>query len=139
MWRKDLDPAVKTKLYTFLMSYGRIGSDDELKTAKGILGDLLWAAFRPSSDSQLIPIRILEANKSLMKVQGDEKLAADDKSKQVEALRAEIGKLEEMQKKAESDQFQKRAAAFVEADKAGNQDELKKMIAEFAASFATTH
>ena len=139
VWRKDLDPAVKTKLYTFLMSYGRIGSDDEIKTAKGILGDLIWAAFRPSSDSQLIPIRILEANKSLMKVQSDEKLAADEKSKQVEALRAEIGKLEEMQKKAESDQFQKRAAAFIEADKSGNQDELKKMIAEFAASIATTH
>src|SRR6516165_5349530 len=28
VWRKDLDPAVKTKLYTFLMSYGRIGSND---------------------------------------------------------------------------------------------------------------
>jgi phosphonate ABC transporter binding protein len=25
VWRKDLDPAVKTKLYTFLLSYGRIG------------------------------------------------------------------------------------------------------------------
>jgi len=27
MWRKDLDPAVKGKLYTFLMSYGHIGTD----------------------------------------------------------------------------------------------------------------
>src|SRR6516164_8401680 len=31
VWRKDLDPAVKTKLYTFLLSYGRIGSADEIK------------------------------------------------------------------------------------------------------------
>jgi phosphonate transport system substrate-binding protein len=139
VWRKDLDPAVKTKLYTFLLSYGRIGTDDEIKTAKGILADLIWAPFRPSSDNQLIPIRVLEANKNLMKVQGDEKLAADEKSKQVAAIRAEIAKLEEMQKKAESDQFQKRVAAFVETDKAGNQDELKKMIADFAAGTATTH
>jgi len=123
VWRKDLDAAVKTKLYTFLLSYGRIGTDDETKAAKGILGDLLWAPFRPSSDNQLIPIRVLEANKNLMKVQGDEKLSADEKSKQVAAIRAEIAKLEEMQKKAESDQFQKRVATFVETDKAGNQDD----------------
>ena len=57
VWRKDLDPAVKTKLYTFLLSYGRIGSDSDIKTAKGILADLIWSPFRPSSDNQLIPIR----------------------------------------------------------------------------------
>ena len=44
-----------------------------------------------------------------------------------------------MQKKAETDPFQKRVAAFVEADKAGNQDELNKMIAEFAAGSSSTH
>src|SRR5215471_2811386 len=39
VWRKDLDPAVKAKLYTFLLSYGRIGSNDETKTAKQVLAD----------------------------------------------------------------------------------------------------
>jgi phosphonate transport system substrate-binding protein len=139
VWRKDLDPAVKTKLYTFLLSYGRIGSDSEINAAKGVLADLIWAPFRPSSDNQLIPIRVLETNKNLMKVQADEKLSADEKGRQVKALRDEIAKLEEMQKKAESGPFQNRAAAFIEADKAGNQDELNKMIAEFAAGASTTH
>jgi len=139
VWRKDLDPAVKTKLYTFLLSYGRIGSDSDIKTAKGVLADLIWSPFRPSSDSQLIPIRVLEANKNLMKAQADEKLSADEKARQVATIRADIEKLEEMQKKAESDQFQKRVAAFIEADKAGNQDELNKMIAEFAAGSSNTH
>src|SRR5499425_3646634 len=37
VWRKDLDPAVKTKLYTFLLSYGRIGSDDEIKAAREMI------------------------------------------------------------------------------------------------------
>jgi phosphonate transport system substrate-binding protein len=82
---------------------------------------------------------VLEANKSLMKAQSDEKLSADEKAKQVAAIRADIAKLEEMQKKADGDAFQQRVAAFLEADKAGNQDELKKMIAEFAAGIATTH
>jgi hypothetical protein len=99
VWRKDLDPAVKTKLYTFLLSYGRIGSDAEIKAAKAILGDLVWSTFQPSSDNQLIPIRVLEANKSLMKIQGDDKLSADEKSSQIAAIRADIAKLEEMQKR----------------------------------------
>src|SRR6516165_4903456 len=34
VWRKDLDPAVKTKLYTFLLSYGRIGSSEDIAAAK---------------------------------------------------------------------------------------------------------
>src|SRR5215469_13891589 len=139
VWRKDLDPAVKTKLYSFLLSYGRIGSDDEIAAAKAILANLVWSTFQPSSDHQLIPIRLLEANKTLMRVQGDDKLAADEKSSQIAAIRADIAKLEEMQKKADSDEFHSRAAAFLEADKAGRQDELKKMIAEFAAGAATTH
>jgi phosphonate transport system substrate-binding protein len=139
VWRKDLDPAVKTKLYTFLMSYGRIGSDEEIKGAKAVLANLIWSPFHPSSDNQLIPIRILEANKSLMKVQGDEKLSQEEKSREIAAIRAEISMLEEREKKAEADGFQRRAAAFVEADKAGRQDELKKMIAEFAAGSPGTH
>src|SRR5262249_12527310 len=139
VWRKDLDAAVKVKVYTFLASYGRIGSPDEIKAAKAILADLVWSPFNPSSDHQLIPIRILEANKNLMKVQADDKLAAEEKAKQVAAIRAEIAKLQEEQKAAEADPFQKRVAAFIEADKAGNQAELKKMIAEFAAGLANTH
>ena len=139
MWRKDLDPAVKTKLYTFLLGYGRIGSDDEIKAAKAVLAALVWSPFHPSSDNQLIPIRVLEANKNLMKVQADEKLSADEKSKQVRAIRADISKLGELQKKAETDPFQERAAAFIAADKAGQQDKLKTMIAEFAAGTSTTH
>ena len=139
VWRKDLDPAVKTKLYTFLMSYGRIGSDEEIKGAKTILANLVWSPFHPSSDNQLLPIRILEANKSLMKVQGDEKLSQEEKSREIAAIRAEIAMLEDREKKADGDEFQRRAAAFLEADKAGRQDELKKMIAEFAAGTPGTH
>jgi phosphonate transport system substrate-binding protein len=139
MWRKDLDPAVKTKLYTFLMGYGRIGTSDEIKTARQILSDLIWSPFHPSSDNQLLPIRLLEANKTLSKIQSDEKLSADEKATQVAAIRAEIAKIEEQQKKADGDSFQRQVAAFLDADKAGNQDELKKMIAEFAAGTAGTH
>jgi phosphonate transport system substrate-binding protein len=139
VWRKDLDPAVKTKLYTFLMGYGRVGTEDEMKTAKQILADLVWSPFHPSSDNQLLPIRLLEANKTLMKIQSDEKLSVEERSSQIAAIRAEIAKVEEAQKKADADSFQQRVTAFLEADKAGNQGELTKMIAEFAAGTAGTH
>ena len=74
-----------------------------------------------------------------MKVQGDEKLSQEEKSREIAAIRAEIAALEEREKKADGDDFQRRAATFLEADKAGRQDELKKMIAELAAGNSGTH
>jgi phosphonate transport system substrate-binding protein len=139
VWRKDLDPAVKTKLYTFLMSYGRIGSPDEIKTAKEILANLIWSPFNPSSDNQLLPIRKLELTKEKLKVEADAKLSDDEKAKNVKEFEAKLADVEAMTKKAEADGFRTRVVAFIDTDKAGNQDELKKMIAEFAANFASTN
>src|SRR5262249_51720064 len=50
IWRKDLDPALKAKLYTFLLSYGRFGSEAEINVARQMLADLIWSPFTPSSD-----------------------------------------------------------------------------------------
>jgi len=139
VWRKDLDPAVKAKLYTFIMSYGRIGTPDDVKTAREILANLIWSPFNPSSDNQLLPIRKLELTKEKLKVEADAKLSDEEKAKQVKDLEAQLAHIEELTKKAETDGFRTRVAAFIEADKAGSQDELKKMIAEFAANFASTN
>ncbi len=139
VWRKDLDPGVKTKLYTFLMSYGRFGSDDEVKADRTVLANLIWSPFNPSSDRQLIPIRKLAANKDLMKVEGDDKLAADEKATKVAEIKARIAKVEAAEKQLADDPYQKRVAAFIAADKAGDKASMQKMIAEFAAGFAGTN
>jgi phosphonate transport system substrate-binding protein len=139
MWRKDIDPAIKTKLYTFLLSYGRLGSEDEIKAAREILGNLLWSPFNPSSDRQLIPIRKLEANKDLMKVQGDDKLSDAEKQEKVAKFKAELTRIEQIEKQAETDPYQKRIAAFVAADKVGDKTAVQKLITEFAAGFAGTN
>jgi phosphonate transport system substrate-binding protein len=139
IWRKDLDPATKTKLYTFLLSYGRFGSDEQLKGEREVLANLIWSPFHPSSNRQLIAIRKLEANKDLMKVQGDDKLSDADKQDKVAKLKAELARIEQMEKQAETDPYQKRIAAFVAADHAGDKATVKKLIAEFAAGFAGTH
>ncbi len=132
MWRKDLAPAVKAKVYTFLMSYGRIGTPEEIKTAKTILANLIWSPFHPSNDNQLLSIRVLQANKDMMKINGNSKLSAAEKAAKIAPLQAAAKKYQEMGEKAEHSAFKKQLAAFEEADKAGNQAELKKMIAKFA-------
>jgi phosphonate transport system substrate-binding protein len=139
VWRKDLDPAVKTKLYTFLMSYGRFGTDDEVKADHEILTNLVWSPFHPSSDRQLIAVRKLEANKDLMKVQGDDKLSDAEKQEKVGKLKAELAKIGQMEKQAETDPYQKKVADFIKAEGAGDKATMKKMIADFAAGFTGTN
>jgi len=139
VWRKDLDPGVKTKLYSFLLSYGRFGSPEQIEAERTILANLIWSPFNPSSDRQLIPIRKLEANRDLMKVEADDKLAASEKAAKVAEIKDKIAKIEQLEKQADNDPFQKRVAAFVAADKAGDKDTMHKMIAEFAAGFAGTN
>src|SRR5262249_41994815 len=86
-----------------------------------------------------IPIRKLEANRDLMKVEADDKLAASEKAAKVAEIKDKIAKIEQLEKQADNDPFQKRVAAFVAADKARDKDTMHKMIAEFAAGFAGTN
>ncbi len=138
VWRKDLAADIKTRLYTWHMSYGRIGTPEEIAAARKVLAGMLRAPFNPSNNDQLLPIRILEANKSIMKINGDEKLSGDEKAAQLAPLQAELKKAQAETEKAEHSAFKKQVAAFVEADKAGDQASLKKMIGEFTATAVST-
>lgn len=139
VWRKDLAGDVKGKLMAWTLNYGRVGTPEEVANAKKVLAALQWAPLNPSTDRQLLPIRKLEANKDLLKTQGDDNLPAADKAARVAKLKAEIAKIDADEKAAQNDPQQKRIAAFIEAEKAGNPDAIKKMIAEFAAGSAGTH
>jgi phosphonate transport system substrate-binding protein len=138
MWRKDLDPAVKAKLYTFMMDYGRFGTADEVKKAREILANLVWSPFHPSNDNQLLPIRILEANKALMKINADDKLSAAEKAPKLAELQAEIKKWQEQSEKAEHSPYQKQLVTFFAAEKADNKEEMKKLIGQFTATAVNT-
>jgi phosphonate transport system substrate-binding protein len=138
MWRKDLAPAVKTKIYTFLLSYGRVGSPEKIAREKKVLANLIWSPFHPSNDNQLLPIRILEANKAMMKIKGDKGLSDAQKAAKIAPLQASIKKYQEQSEKAENSPFKAQLATFAAADKAGDQAKLKEMIGEFAANAAKT-
>lgn len=89
VWRKDLDAGLKKKIADWLLAYGK--TDSEKKT----LEELGWAPFKKSDNSQLLPIRQMEVNKEIMKLKGDEKVAAAEKATKLAELEkqfAEIGK-----------------------------------------------
>lgn len=96
VWRKDLDDTAKSKIMLFFMSYGRHGDVAEVKAEREVLNALGWAPFKPSSDAQLYPIRVLEITKSINKTKADETLPQADKDgklKELEAKKAEFEKL----------------------------------------------
>ncbi|MDP4823038.1 MAG: phosphonate ABC transporter substrate-binding protein [Aestuariivirgaceae bacterium] len=96
VWRKDLDQGTKDKLLSFFMGYGRHGSVEEVKAAREVLGVLRWQSFKPSSNSQLFPIRILELNKSINKISSDAAMSQADKDAKIAELKAQQAEIEKM-------------------------------------------
>ena len=89
VWRKDLDPAVKAKLKNFVLNYAK--TDPEEKRILGVIYN--YGGFRDSNNDQLIPIRQLELFRDRAKVQNDEKLAADEKTKQLAEIDRKLAAL----------------------------------------------
>jgi phosphonate transport system substrate-binding protein len=89
VWRKDLDPAVKAKLKTFVLGYAKTDPAE-----KAILKNIYnYGGFRDSNNDQLIPIRQLELFRDRAKALGDEKLSADEKTKVVAEIDRKLAAL----------------------------------------------
>lgn len=99
LWNKKLDQDTKDKIMTFFMSYGRIGAPEDVEEARKILAALQWAPFRPSSDAQLYPIRIMEITKQMFQVQADGSMAADEKAKKLKELEGQKAQYEDLMAK----------------------------------------
>jgi len=77
VWRKDLDPAVKAKLKTFVLGYAKTDPAE-----KAILKNIYsYGGFRESSNDQLIPIRQLELFRDRAKAESNDKLSADERTR----------------------------------------------------------
>jgi phosphonate transport system substrate-binding protein len=136
VWRSDLNPSIKVKLYNFLMGYGRLGTAEETTAARDVLAKLLWAPFHPSSDNQLLTVRMLEATKKLVAVRDNQKLPMDEKGKKIAAAIAEIAKIGAQRGKLAADPLEKQVDAFILAEKAGDTAEMKRLIKVFASRYA---
>ena len=86
LWNKELDQVTKDKVIAFFMGYGRQGTPDDVEKARAVLSALQWAPFRPSSDAQLYPIRIMEITKQIFQTQADDKMTAEEKTAKVKEL-----------------------------------------------------
>jgi len=89
VWRKDLDPAVKTKIKDFVLNYAK-NDPAEKAVLKNIYN---YGGFRESNNDQLIPIRQLELFKDRRKVEGDDKLSAAEKTKQLADIDKQLAAL----------------------------------------------
>lgn len=87
VWRKDLDAGVKQKVADWLFGYGKADSE------KLILEELGWAPFKKSDNTQLLPIRQMEVNRAIMKLQGDEKVSVEEKTAKLAELQKQFSDL----------------------------------------------
>ena len=77
VWRKDLDPAVKAKLKSFVLGYAKTDPAE-----KAILKNIYsYGGFRDSSNDQLIPIRQLELFRDRAKAESNDKLSPDERTR----------------------------------------------------------
>ncbi|WP_198947680.1 phosphonate ABC transporter substrate-binding protein [Haematobacter missouriensis] len=94
VWRKDMDTETKEKVRTFFLTYGTDKSTGDVAREREILAGLKWAPFRPSSDAQLLPIRVMEIQKSIVQTEADQSLSAADKAAKLEDLNARKARYE---------------------------------------------
>lgn len=89
VWRKDLDPAVKSKIRTFVLGYAKTDPAE-----KAILRNIYnYAGFRESNNDQLIPIRQLELYRDRVKVESDTKLSAAERTKMLADIDGKLAAL----------------------------------------------
>lgn len=89
VWSKDLPEETKAKLRDFVLTYGTDQSKGDVAHEKEVLAALEWAPFRASSNDQLLPIRVMELQKSIGQMQADPAKAAE-----VEKLQAQKAEYE---------------------------------------------
>ena len=89
VWRKDLDPAVKARIKSFVLGYAKTDPEE-----KAILKAIYnYGGFRDSNNDQLLPIRQLELAKDRARVETDDKLDAAARSKALADIDARLAAL----------------------------------------------
>ncbi|MHA6687132.1 phosphonate ABC transporter substrate-binding protein [Mesorhizobium sp. A556] len=99
VWRNDLPQEAKDKIKSFFLTYGTDQSKGDAAKEKEVLAGLNWAPFRASTNDQLLPIRVMELSKSIAKIEGDDKMSADEKKAAIAKLDAEKAGYEDLIKK----------------------------------------
>ncbi len=90
LWRGNLDEDLKAKIYYTVISFGRMGTPEQVRAEREILKQGGFRVFAPSSNLQLLPFREMEANKEILQMETDETMTEEEKAARTEELKAEI-------------------------------------------------
>jgi len=89
-WRPELDADLKAKLLSFFMTYGRLGTDEEVAEARENLAVIDMGPFIPSSNAQLWPFYEMDQIRQRMAIEGDETYSAEEKQAKIEEINTRI-------------------------------------------------
>jgi phosphonate transport system substrate-binding protein len=98
-WRPELNDDLKAKLMSFFMTYGRLGTDAEVKAARDALAVIDMGPFIPSSNAQLWPFYEMDQIRQRMSIEGDETFSEEEKAEKIAEINA---KIEEIRAAAEA-------------------------------------
>ncbi|MEO1198364.1 MAG: phosphonate ABC transporter substrate-binding protein [Pseudomonadota bacterium] len=95
VWRGDLPQSAKNQIYTFFMTFGRMGTPEEVAAERAILANLSdgWGPFVPSSNAQLYPIRQLALFRDRLTTEADDTLSDDEKAERIAEIDAQLDEL----------------------------------------------
>jgi phosphonate transport system substrate-binding protein len=92
VWRRDLDPELKSRLKAFFVAYGSTGPDAE-REKQTLLGIQKWIGFKASSNAQLIPIRQIDLFREKQKVETDTTLSDADRKTKLDEIDRKLSEL----------------------------------------------
>jgi phosphonate transport system substrate-binding protein len=90
VWRKDLPADVKTKIRTFVTSYG---TGAQAEREKENLKKITAAGFKPSDNRQLLPIRQLELYKDKVRIESDLSMDAAVRKERLDEIGRKLAEL----------------------------------------------
>lgn len=91
VWRKDLPTATRQRVQQFLLGYGK-GPDAVRETA--VLNKLTLSGFRPSTDAQLMPTRMLDLFREKLKLEADAGLPPAERAAKLETVNKKLADLQ---------------------------------------------
>ena len=92
-WRPELNDDLKARIMSFFMTYGRLGTDQEVATAREVLAVIDMGPFVPSSNAQLWPFYEMDQIRQRMSIEGDATMSAAEKSEQIQLIDAKISEI----------------------------------------------
>ena len=93
-WRPELNDDLKAKLMSFFMTYGRLGTDAEVKAAREALAIIDMGPFIPSSNAQLWPFYEMDQIRQRMSIEGDETFSEEEKAEKIAEINAKIAEIQ---------------------------------------------